>query len=383
MTNQFELVIPTLLGLESFTAREVKRLGYTDIKTEDGRITFRGDAAAICRANIGIRTGERVLLKIGEFHAETFEELFQQTKALPWSHFIPREGAFPVKGHSLKSTLASVRDCQAIIKKAVAVSLGETYGCTQLPEDGALYQIQFSIHKNKVLLMIDTSGQPLHKRGYRIQSNLAPLRETIAAAMVMVSYWKFEYPLIDPFCGSGTIPIEAAMIKKNISPGMHRSFSAEQFPWLPEKLWKLARDEAASLIRHIPLDITGIDIDQKTVEIARQNAVRAGLDGVIRFHAGDARHITSDRAYGAVICNPPYGERLGEKKDCEALYRQIGKAFSALPDWSYYILTSNEAFEGLFGRRADKKRKIYNGMIKCNLYQYFGPKPPKMVKTDL
>lgn len=377
--EQFELIVPTLFGNEAFAVRELKRLGYDDIHTEDGRVTFKGDENAICRANMWLRCGERVLIKVGEFNALTFDELFENTKALDWSRFIPKNGAFPVKGYCLKSQLASMRDCQAIIKKAIADKLCAKYETEWLPEDEEAYQIQFSVMKDKVTLMIDTSGDGLHKRGYRRIANAAPLKETIAAAMVTMSYWKFEYPLCDPFCGSGTIPIEAAMFKRNIAPGLTRSFSAQNFKFIDSSLWAQAKEEAQSLKRALPLEIYASDIDAETVEIARENAKIAGVDDAISFSVMPAQNFSSKTRYGSVICNPPYGERLGDIQECEKLYSEIGKTFSRLPDWSYYIIASNEKFEDFFGRKADKRRKLYNGMIKCNIYQYFGKRPPKKV----
>ena len=377
--EQFELIVPTLFGNEAFAVRELKRLGYDDIHTEDGRVTFKGDENAICRANMWLRCGERVLIKVGEFNALTFDELFENTKALDWSRFIPKNGAFPVKGYCLKSQLASMRDCQAIIKKAIADKLCAKYVTEWLPEDEEAYQIQFSVMKDKVTLMIDTSGDGLHKRGYRRIANAAPLKETIAAAMVTMSYWKFEYPLCDPFCGSGTIPIEAAMFKRNIAPGLTRSFSAQNFKFIDSSLWAQAKEEAQSLKRTLPLEIYASDIDAETVEIARENAKIAGVDDAISFSVMPAQNFSSKTRYGSVICNPPYGERLGDIRECEKLYSEIGKTFSRLPDWSYYIIASNEKFEDFFGRKADKRRKLYNGMIKCNIYQYFGKRPPKNV----
>ncbi len=367
----FDIVVPTLLGLEAFCAREIKRLGY-EPHTEDGRVMFSGDAHAIAAANINLRTGERVLIKVGEFKAETFEELFENTKKLPWSDFLPLGCMFPVVGHSLKSTLASVPDCQKIIKKAIATSLGKAYGMDVLPETDAMFKIRFSLRRDIVTLMIDTSGVPLYKRGYRTESNLAPLRETIAAAMVLLSFWKYETPLVDPFCGSGTILIEAAMFKRNIAPGVNRSFAGEEFPYIPKEVWEEEREKARAHERDLPLRLYGSDIDPRCLEIARNNAKRAGVDDCIEFALKDAADFETPQTLGAVICNPPYGERIGEKKECEELYRKIGKAFSKNKSWSYYILTSHEEFESLYGKKADKRRKVYNGMIKCNVYQYFG-----------
>lgn len=375
--DKFEIVVTTLFGLEALAAREIRHLGYETSSVEDGRVCFMGDWQAVCRANLWIRTGERVLIKIDEFTAVTFDELFEKTKSIKWSNWIGKDDAFPVKGYSLKSTLASVRDCQAIIKKAAADSLSSDYGISWLEESGVTYQIQFSIFKDKVTLMIDTSGEGLHKRGYRQVSNIAPLKETLAAAMVELSHWKYEYPLCDPFCGSGTIPIEAAMIKRNIAPGLMRSFAAQSFSQLDEKLWRKARDEANSLKRDVPLEIYAYDIDKNTVEIAKENAKKAGVGEFVVPKEGDARKLSLDMPYGTIICNPPYGERIGEIKECEKLYKDIGESFKKLDKWSYYIITSNESFEKLFGKTANKKRKLYNGMIKCNLYQFFGERPPK------
>ncbi len=375
--NEFELIVPTLFGLEAFVSKELKRLGYEKTSVEDGRVTFLGDCEALCRANMWLRCGERVLIKVAEFNATTFEELFCATKAIDWTRFLSKNAAFPVKGYSLKSQLASVRDCQAIIKKAVAESLGESYNLSWLPEDGACYQLQFSILKDRVTLMIDTSGESLHKRGYRAISNAAPLRETIAAAMVMMSYWKFEYPLCDPFCGSGTIPIEAAMFKRNIAPGLTREFSAQNFDFVPQNLWNKAREEAFDLKRNTPLEIYSSDIDPEAVEIASENARKAGVEDVVVPKVLNALDFSCQTPYGSIICNPPYGERLGTIADCEKLYSDMGKSFKSLQDWSFYILASAENFEKLFGKTANKKRKLYNGMIKCNIYQFFGNRPPK------
>ena len=377
MNEKFEIVITTLLGVEAFTAREIKRLGYDDVKTEDGRVTFVGDINAVARANMWIRTGERVFIKLGEFDAKTYDELFEGTKSLPWEMWITKNSAFPVKGHTLKSKLQSERDCQAIIKKAVADRLTQKYGISWFEETGAAYQIQFSLMKDRATLMIDTSGEPLHKRGYRPKSNLAPLRETIASAMVMMSYWKFEYPLCDPFCGSGTIPIEAVMFKKNIAPGLRRSFAYEDFEQFDSSIKKSAIDEAKDGIRDLPLQIYASDIDSDTVMIAEANIKNAGLSDIITPTVKNAINFKSDLPYGTIITNPPYGERLGDKEECEILYGQVGRMYSKLKDWSCYILAPDGNFEECFGKRADKRRKVYNGMIKCNIYQYFGAKPQK------
>ena len=375
--DKFEIAVPVLFGLEAFAAREIRRLGYETLSVEDGRVIFEGGYRDVYRANMWLRTGERVLIKAAEFKAVTFEELFEATKAVEWERFLPKNCAFPVKGHSVRSQLASVRDCQAIIKKAIAARLGEKYSMEWLPEDGAEYRIQFTILKDRVTLMIDTSGEPLHKRGYRQYSNAAPLRETIAAAMVMMSYWKYEFPLLDPFCGSGTIPVEAALFKRNIAPGLGRKFAADSFEQTDAGMIKSVWEEARSLEKDVTLEIYASDIDPACAELTKSNAQKAGVGEFITADCKRAEDVFIDEPYGTVICNPPYGERMGEKRECEALYRSMGKSFGRLDKWGYYIITSNEEFERLFGRRADKKRKIYNGMIKCNIYQYFGPKPPE------
>lgn len=380
MDNRFEIIVTTLLGLEAFCAREIKRLGYEDVKTEDGRVTFWGDKEAIVRANMWIRTGERVLIKMGEFSATTYEELFEGTNKIEWERWLGSRAAFPVKGYTLKSKLASERDCQAIIKKAVAKRLSAVYGIEWFEETGPIYQIQFSLMKDKVTLMIDTSGEPLHKRGYRRVSNLAPVRETIAASIVMMSYWKYEYPLCDPFCGSGTIPIEAVMFKQNIAPGKKRDFAYEKFDDFDIALKERALDEAMSSERNLPLMICASDIDKECIKITEQNAFNAGVDSYIKPVQMDAVTFSSNESYGSIICNPPYGERLGDIEECRGLYKEMGRMYRRLPDWSCYILAADEAFEEHFGKRANKKRKIYNGMIKCNVYQYFGAKPPKIDK---
>ena len=369
--EKFEIIITTLFGLESLVAREVRRLGYETTSVEDGRVTFMGDNEAVCRANMWIRTGERVLIKTAEFTAVTFDELFEKTKAVDWSKWIGKNDAFPVKGYSLKSTLASVRDCQAIIKKATAESLSNKYGIEWLPEDGTNYQIQFSIFKDKVTLMIDTSGEGLHKRGYRQHSNVAPLKETLAAAMVELSHWKFEYPLCDPFCGSGTIPIEAAMIKRNIAPGINREFTAQNFAWIDDELWDKSVEEAKSLERNVPLEIYAYDIENEYVELTNENARIAGVGDFVKAEKGDARKIHFDMPYGTIICNPPYGERMMNLNSAEKLYKDMGVAFSKLDNWQIYIISSFDGFEKAYGRHADKIRKLYNGRLKCNYYQYF------------
>lgn len=369
----FEIVIPTLLGIEAVCAREVKRLGY-EPRCEDGRVIFSGNSDAVARANINIRSGERVLIRVAEFEARSFEELFVNTKNIPWEDYIPLGFSFPVKGYSKKSKLASVPDCQAIIKKAAASRLGEKYSLEHIPEDGDMIRIQFSIMNDCVSIMLDTSGIPLHKRGYRQEANLAPLRETIAASMIMISFWKYETPLCDPFCGSGTIPIEAAMFKQNIAPGLNRGFAAESFEFISDASWKNAREEAKDSVRSLPLEIYGFDKDSECIRISEENAKRAGVSDYIRFSKKQAEKFEFPTNLGTIICNPPYGERLGEKNECYKLYSEIGKVFSKNEYWSKYILSSDEDFEKHFGYKVSKKRKLYNGMLKCNLYQFFGKK---------
>lgn len=382
MTNdRFEIVVPTLFGLEKLVSKELYRLGYDTKKVEDGRVTFDGDYDAVIRANMWLRCGERVLIKVGEFKAETQDELFEGVKSLEWERFIGKNDAFPVKGHTTRSKLASDRGSQITVKKAIAAALGEAYGIEWMPETGITFQIQFTIIDDTVTLMIDTTGMALHKRGYRVKSNLAPVRETIAAAMVMLSYWKFEEPLCDPFCGSGTIPIEAAMFKRNMAPGLNRNFAFETFPQITGDMLRDVIEEARDEVhRDVTLDISASDIDPMAVSLTEENAKKAGVGEFIKVTRGDARKISVERPGGSIICNPPYGERLGDLNECKKLYHAIGRSFTQLDKWSYYILTSHDEFEKEFGRRADRRRKIYNGMLRCCLYQFYGNKPNKNKK---
>ncbi|MDI6603617.1 MAG: class I SAM-dependent RNA methyltransferase [Thermoanaerobacteraceae bacterium] len=374
--ENIQLIAPTLFGVEAVTAREIKALGYEDINVEDGKVTFTGDEKAICRANLWIRTAERVLVKLGEFSALTFDELFEGTKALSWEEWIPENAEFPVEGYSLKSKLHSVPDCQAIIKKAVVERLKRKYKKEWFDENGPTYKIKFSLMKDKAILMIDTSGEGLHKRGYRAVSNEAPLRETLAAALIMLSDWRYDRPLIDPFCGSGTIPIEAALIGAKIAPGLNRKFVSEKWGRIHRKLWQDVREEAAGAIKkEIDLNIKGYDIEQNAIKLSIENAHKAGVDKYIRFRNIPIKDLKTDDKYGIIICNPPYGERMGKLKEAEMLYKEMGRIFKNMETWSYYILTSHEDFEKIFGKKATKKRKLYNGMIKTYYYQYFGPRP--------
>lgn len=365
------LTVPCLFGLESLVADEMKRLGLSQVRAENGRVHCEGTLGDIARLNINLRCGARVLMELGSFPALDFEALFQGVLALPWETFIPREGEFPVKGYSINSVLHSVPACQAIVKKAAARRLGEKYGLDTLPETGTRYQIQFSIIKDVATLYLDTSGEGLYKRGYRAQGVAAPLRETLAAALVTLSRYRGKDPFCDPFCGSGTIPIEAALIAKNRAPGLDRSFAAQRWKSMDSKLWLDAAEEAQDKEFHGTYDIWGGDIDPAAVELSRHNAELAGVDDCVRFEVADAGSFHRDSEYGQLVTNPPYGERLMEKQEAEELYRVFGAACRTLPPkWRVLVLSSHTEFERSFGRSADKKRKLYNGMIKCELFQY-------------
>lgn len=369
--ERLKLAVPTLFGLEGLTADELRRLGLEEVRADNGRVTALGTPADVARLNLNLRTGERVLIELGSFLAGDFDALFEGTRALPWEQFIPLNGAFPVKGHSLNSALHAIPACQSIVKKAVAARLGQKYGLETLPENGPVYQIQFSIMKDMATLMLDTSGAGLHKRGYRAVGVTAPLRETLAAALVLLSRYRGRDPFCDPFCGSGTIAIEAALIAKNRAPGLERSFSAQRWACVPAQAWMDAADEAMDREFDGAYEIWGGDIDPKAVAIARDNAVKAGVEDLIRFEVADARAFRREAPYGRVVTNPPYGERIMEKREAEELYRAFGKAYRGLPPgWSLALLSSHTEFERTFGRTADKKRKLHNGMIKCDLFLY-------------
>ena len=369
--SELQFVVPTLFGLEGICADEARRLGLPEVRAENGRVLCTGTEADLPRLNLNLRTGERVLLLLGTFPARDFDALFEGTKALPWERFIPRDGQFPVKGHSLNSALRSVPACQSIVKKAIAARLGAEYGLNTLPETGALYQVQFAIMGDEAALMLDTSGPGLHKRGYRAQGVAAPLRETLAAGLVLLSRYKGRDPLCDPFCGSGTIPIEAALIAKNRAPGLSRSFPAQRWAWLEKKYWMSAADEAMDKEFDGDYEIWGGDIDPEAVALARHNAQLAEVDDVVRFDVDDATRFHWGGLYGRVVTNPPYGERVMERREAEDLYRAFGRAWDKLPEsWKLYLLSSHTEFERTFGKRADKKRKLYNGMLKCDLFMY-------------
>lgn len=371
-----QLVATCLFGLEKQLGEEIDALGLRRLDTMDGRVTFEGCEADIARANLRLRCAERVYLKLGSFPARSFTELFDGVRALPFEDYIGKNDAFPVKGHAIRSTLFSVPDCQSIVKKAIVERLFAAYRTKSLPEEGTKYQIEFFIFKDTATLMIDTSGTALHKRGYRPAAGAAPLRETLAAALALTARLRPENLLWDPFCGSGTILIESAMILQNRAPGLGREFAAMAFGSLDPRIWREAEEEARGLERRdIRTEILGSDIDGEVLAFAKENAARAGVADSIRFFREDARKVVKpapDRR-GTIICNPPYGERMMSVREAEALYRDIGHTFAALAPWQIYILTSHERFETLYGRRADKVRKLYNGMIPCYLYQYFKP----------
>ena len=382
--NTFELVVPCHFGLEAVAKREIYDLGYEITRVEDGRGTLEGDAEAICRANIFLRSAERVLLLVGRFRAVTFDELFEGIKALPWEQYIPKDGKIWIKkASSIKSKLFSPSDIQSIAKKAIIERLKKSSRIDWFPEDGAVYPIRIFLLKDEVMVTLDTSGDSLHKRGYRLMTSKAPLTETLAAALIMLTPWKKDRILVDPFCGSGTFPIEAAMMAANIAPGMNRSFVAEKWDNLiPKKLWYEAAEEAAELVdMDIEVDIQGYDIDAEVVRAARENAKRAGVEKLIHFQERAVADLHHPKKYGFIITNPPYGERLEEKKELPALYTQIGQAYKSLDAWSLYMITSYEDAERYIGRKADKNRKIYNGMIKTYFYQFMGAKPPKRRAT--
>ena len=363
--------VPCLLGLEGPISEELKKLRMNDISAENGRVYFSGDEKAIAAANISLRIGERVLIEVGRFHADTFDTLFEHVKALPWENYIPKDAAFPVKGYCLNSTLMSVPDCQKIIKKAIVERLKLRYHVSWFEETGPVHQIQFSVMKDDVSVCIDTSGEGLHKRGYRPAHNAAPLKETMAAAMVMLSRYRGKEDFCDPFCGSGTIPIEAALIARNIAPGLNRTFSAEKWGEATSSLWQEAREEARAREFHGDYHIVGSDIDPAAIRIAQENAQRAGVADLVRFEVADAMQFNRKTEAGIIVTNPPYGERIMEKQEAEALYHGFGKAWAASENWKLYLLSSHTEFERTFGRQADKKRKLYNGMIKCDLFMYF------------
>ena len=381
----YELIAPCHFGLEAVLKKEIMDLGYEISQVEDGKVTFLGDAEAICRANIFLRTTERILLKVGSFPAASFEELFQGTKALPWEEFIPLDGKFWVKkANSIKSKLFSPSDIQSIMKKAMVERMKQAYQADVIPETGDSYPVRVSLYKDVVTVALDTTGDSLHKRGYRKLTSKAPIEETLAAALIMLTPWRKDRILVDPFCGSGTFPIEAAMMAANMAPGMNRSFLSEDWKQIiPRRCWYEAMDEAQELVDlNVSVDIQGYDIDGDVIKAARANAELAGVDHLIHFQQRPVSQLSHPKKYGFLITNPPYGERIEEKKNLPALYTQLGERFAALDSWSAFVITSYEDVEKYMGRKADRNRKIYNGMMKTYFYQFLGPKPPKRKQDD-
>lgn len=368
---EYKLIATTTFGIEGVTAKELKALGYEGLKTENGKVHFEGDEMDIAIANIHLRTADRVLIKMAEFEARSFEELFQGTKKVNWSKIIPKDGVMHVVGKSIKSTLYSVPDCQSIVKKAIVTQMSQAYGISQFSEDGPVYKIEVAILKDKVTLTIDTSGVGLHKRGYREHAGAAPLKETLASAMVLLSRWKEDYILVDPFCGSGTILIEACMIMQNIAPGLNREFVSEKWPTMPPNIYDQVRDGARKAIKNKPLKLIGYDIDHRVLKVAKDNAKKAGVSEYIEFQERDFRVFSNKHKYGFIISNPPYGERLSDEREVKELYRIFGEYKKKYSEWEFNILTSYENFEKAFNRKSTKNRKLYNGKLKCYYYQYF------------
>lgn len=379
--SKITLIATAAFGLEAVVGREIKNLGFEDVRVDNSKVTFTSDFKGLARANLWLRTADRVKILIGEFKATTFDELFEKTKALPWAEWIPKDGQFPVTGKSIKSTLFSVSDCQAIVKKAVVESLKQHYKTQWFEEKGELYKIEVALLKEIATITLDTSGAGLHKRGYRDWIGPAPIKETMAAALIQLSYWNPDRVLVDPLCGSGTIPIEAALIGKNIAPGMNRTFPSESWEVIPRQAWREAREETHDLAQFDrKLEIIGTDIDDEILKVARRNLREADLEGEIHFQRMALEAFRSSKKYGVFICNPPYGERLSDKKEVESLYRTMGKVFRSHESWSSYIITSHPDFERLFGQNSSRKRKLFNGDIEVHYYQYYGPKPPAKIK---
>lgn len=378
MNSCVDLIAKAAFGLEPVVAAELRSLGFDGLQLGTGRIDFKAAYEDIPRLNLWLRTSDRVVLRLGEFRAITFDELFERTKALPWADWLPKDAEFPVEGKSVQSQLFSVSDCQAIVKKAIVEKLKQKYRVSWFQESGPRYRIEVALLKDIVTLTLDTSGAGLNKRGYRaVVGSAAPLRETLAAAILHLIRWNGETPLIDPFCGSGTIPIEAALIASNRAPGLYRNFDSELWPFIPSRFWADAREQATAAVnRSKDFEITGWDIDGEAITFSQKNAVEAGVADIVRFGQRPVKELASDLDYGSIVCNPPYGERLGTKSEVAKLYKEMGRAFSNLGTWSYTVLTAHRELEKLMGLWADKKRKVYNGQIECTLYQFFGPKRP-------
>ncbi len=378
---QYTIIATAAMGLEALVAKEVRELGY-ECTVDNGKVIFQGDETAIARANMWLRTADRVKIQVGKCKVYTFEELFQAAKAIPWENYIPEDGEFPVSGKSVKSKLFSISDCQAIVKKAIVERLKKAYNrIAWFEENGPLFKVEVALLKDEATFTIDTSGVGLHKRGYRVSQGEAPLKETLAAALIKLTNWHPDRPLVDPFCGSGTIPIEAAMIGQNIAPGFNRDFVSEQWPWFDSAIWDKVREEAEQKADYDqPLQIIGSDIDHRMVELAKANSMEAGFGDLITFKQMQVSDFTTKDEYGVIIGNPPYGERLGDKATVEQMYADMGRVFNELDTWSVYILTSYEGFERLYGKPATKKRKLFNGFIRTDLYQYWGKRPPRPAK---
>ncbi|MEG0289242.1 MAG: class I SAM-dependent RNA methyltransferase [Carnobacterium sp.] len=376
--KKFQLVATAASGIEALVGKELRNMGY-ECEIENGKVLFTGTERDIAKTNLWLRTADRIKIVVGEFDAYEFDELFEKTKALPWEDYLPMDANFPVAGKSIKSTLYSVSDCQALVKKAIVDRLSDVYHRrTRLPETGALYQLEVALLKDKVTLTLDTTGPSLFKRGYRIAKGGAPLKENMAAALILLTTWRKDRPFYDPVCGSGTLPIEAALIGRNIAPGLNRNFSCEEWEWFDQSVFKDVREEAKAAIDHdTELDIVGTDIDAGMIEIAKQNAIEAGVGDSITFKQMQLADFTTEKEYGVILANPPYGERLGEEEEIQALYKQMGTVYRPLKTWSKYIITSDLTFESYYGERATKKRKLYNGALRTDLFQYWGTRPPR------
>lgn len=376
--KKYNLIATAAAGIEAIVGNELRHLGY-EVQVENGRVRFQGTIEDVLETNLWLRTADRVKIVVGEFYARSFEELFEQTKALPWDEFLPLDANFPVAGKSQKSTLHNVPSVQAIVKKAIVTKLSQVYHrTTRLPETGAVYPLEVAINKDRVLLTLDTSGSSLFKRGYRVAKGGAPLKENMAAALVLLAHWYPEKPFVDPVCGSGTLPIEAALIGHNIAPGFNRDFACESFAWVDPKLAQMVRDKADSQANYdIELDIWGYDIDGKMIEIAKQNALEAGLAASVNFKQMALKDFKTTKEYGVIVANPPYGERLSDQASVRQLYKQMGQVYQPLTTWSKYILTSNLEFETYYGQKASKRRKLYNGSLRTDLFQYWGKRKPR------
>lgn len=376
--KKYNLIATAAAGIEAIVGNELRHLGY-EAQVENGRVRFQGTIEDVLETNLWLRTADRVKIVVGEFYARSFEELFEQTKALPWDEFLPLDANFPVAGKSQKSTLHNVPSVQAIVKKAIVTKLSQVYHrTTRLPETGAVYPLEVAINKDRVLLTLDTSGSSLFKRGYRVAKGGAPLKENMAAALVLLAHWYPEKPFVDPVCGSGTLPIEAALIGHNIAPGFNRDFACESFAWVDPKLAQMVRDKADSQANYdIELDIWGYDIDGKMIEIAKQNALEAGLAASVNFKQMALKDFKTTKEYGVIVANPPYGERLSDQASVRQLYKQMGQVYQPLTTWSKYILTSDLEFETYYGQKASKRRKLYNGSLRTDLFQYWGKRKPR------